>query len=82
MIFISQFFYFRIIYKFLNSQASLRLTIIAILRLVFTILARTLNSRGNEFANISENHVLANISESTVSRKVSARFSCKKANLF
>ena len=28
---------------------------------------RTLNSRGNQFANISENNVLANISESTVS---------------
>ena len=34
------------------------------------ILARTLNSRGIEFANISENYVLANISESTVTSKI------------
>ena len=33
---------------------------------MLTILARTLNSRGNEFTNISENLVLVNISESTV----------------
>ena len=33
---------------------------------MFLILARTLSSRGNEFANISENLVLTNISESTV----------------
>ena len=31
-----------------------------------SILARTLNSRGSEFANISENKILAKISESTV----------------
>ena len=31
-----------------------------------SLLARTLNSRGNQFANISENQVLANISGSTV----------------
>ena len=33
---------------------------------MFSILARTLNSPGSEFANISEKKVFANISESTV----------------
>ena len=33
---------------------------------MFSISARTLNLRGIEFANISENKVLANISESKV----------------
>ena len=33
---------------------------------MLSILARTLNSQGSEFANLSENNVLANISESTV----------------
>ena len=31
-----------------------------------SLLARTLNSRGNQFANIIENKVLANIARSTV----------------
>ena len=31
-----------------------------------TLLARTLNSRGNQFANYSENEILANITGSTV----------------
>ena len=50
--FISRIFYFRIISEFLNSRVSVN---------VFykinsdSLLARTLNSRGNRFANISEN---------------------------
>ena len=41
--------------------------------MTFGIIAITLNSRVTEFANISENYVLANISESTVSAAVSKR---------
>ena len=50
--FVSRIFYFRIISEFLNSRVSVH---------VFfnvysdSLLARTLNSRGNQFANISEN---------------------------
>ena len=50
--FISRIFYFQIISEFLNSRVSVR---------VFykvnsdSLLARTLNLRGNQFANISEN---------------------------
>ena len=68
VIFISQIFHLGNIHEFLNLRASIRLTKIAIYRLVFTISARTFNSRGNKFSNISENKVLANISESTVSQ--------------
>ena len=52
MTFISRIFNFRIISEFLNSRVSVN---------VFfkvnsdSLLARTLNSRGNQFANISEN---------------------------
>ena len=54
-----------------NSQGyiCIQLTNIAIQILVFTILVRTLNSRGNKFVNFSENYVLPNISESTVLEK-------------
>ena len=34
------------------------------------LLARTLNLRGNPFANVSENKVLVNISGSTVSNRM------------
>ena len=67
MIFISRIFYFRIISEFLNSRVSVH---------VFykvnsdCLLARTLNLRGNPFANTSENKVLVNISGSTVSNTV------------
>ena len=53
---------------FMNSRVSVILNQIAILIYVFSLLARTLNSQGNEFPNISENKVLANISESTVTK--------------
>ena len=66
MAFISRIFDFGIIHEFLNSRASAQLTPIAIYKQVLSILVRTLNSRGPEFAKISENKVLANISESTV----------------
>ena len=33
---------------------------------MFSVLAKTVNVRGNEFANISEKYVLANSSKSTV----------------
>ena len=68
MTFISRIFHFRIIRDFLNSRVSFQLTEIAtcIKEQVFRVLARTLNSRGTEFVNISENLALANISESTV----------------
>ena len=61
--FISRFFYFRIISEFLNSRVSVH-----VFYKVYSdsLLAKTLNSRGNQFANISENYVLANISGSTV----------------
>ena len=50
--------------KIFNDQCNLILS--------KSILVRTLNSRGSEFENISENEVLAKISESTVLR-VSAK---------
>ena len=52
VIFISQIFYFRINSEFLNSRVSVR-----VFYKVYSdsLLARTLNSRGNQFANISEN---------------------------
>ena len=50
--FISQIFYFSINSEFLNSQAGVH-----VFYKVYSdhLLARTLNSRGNHFANISEN---------------------------
>ena len=50
--FISRIFYLRIISEFLNSRVSVH-----VLYRVYSdsLLARTLNSRGNQFANISEN---------------------------
>ena len=48
-------------------RGTAQLTKIAILNQEISILARTLISQGPGFANISENKVLANISESTVS---------------
>ena len=50
--FISRFFYFRIISEFLNSRVSVH-----VFYKVYSdsLLARTLNSRGKQFANISEN---------------------------
>ena len=59
----SQIFCFRFISEFLISPASFHLYYKAY---SITLLARTLNLRGNQFANISENEVLANITESTV----------------
>ena len=55
MIFILQMFYFQIICEFLNSQASIQFTKIAISKYVFSLLPRTLNLPGNEFVNISDN---------------------------
>ena len=55
VIFISRIFHFRIIHEFLNSRVSMQLTKIVIQKKVYSILARTLNLRGNELANISEN---------------------------
>ena len=52
---ISRIFDFGIIMEFLNSRASNELIKIAIQNQVFSILVRTLNSRGTELANISEN---------------------------
>ena len=60
---ISRNFSFRIISEFLNSRASTRAVYKAYSN---SLLARTLFSRGNEFANINKNLVLANISEFTV----------------
>ena len=50
--FISRIFYFRIFSEFLNSRTSVH-----VFYKVYSdsLLARTLNSRGNQFANISEN---------------------------
>ena len=50
--FISRIFYLRIISEFLNSRVSVHVSY-----RVYSdsLLARTLNSRGNQFANISEN---------------------------
>ena len=50
--FISRIFYIRIISEFLNSRVSVH-----VFYKVYSdsLLARTLNSRGNQFANISEN---------------------------
>ena len=50
--FISRFFYIRIISEFLNSRVSVH-----VFYKVYSdsLLAKTLNSRGNQFANISEN---------------------------
>ena len=50
--FISRIFYLRIISEFLNLRVSVH-----VLYRVYSdsLLARTLNSRGNQFANISEN---------------------------
>ena len=50
--FISRIFYFRIISDFLNSRVSVH-----VFYKVYcdSLLTRTLNSRGNQFANISEN---------------------------
>ena len=52
MTFISRMFYIRIIGEFLNSQVSVHVSY-----KVYSdsLLARTLNSRGNQFVNISEN---------------------------
>ena len=52
MTFISRIFYFRIINEFLNLQVSVH-----VFYKVYndSLLARTLNSQGNQFANISEN---------------------------
>ena len=63
MTFISRIFYFRIISEFVNLRVTVQ-----IFYNVFSdsLLARILSSRGNKFANISENSVLANISRSTV----------------
>ena len=58
-----QIFCFQFISEFLISRASVHIYYKAY---SVTLLARTLNLRGNQFANISENEVLANISESTV----------------
>ena len=55
MAFISRIFHFQIISDFLDSRVSIQLTKIAIKKRVFRILARTLNSRGTKFANVSEN---------------------------
>ena len=55
MTFISRIFDFGIISEFLNSQVSIELIKTAILTQVFSILARTLNSRGTEFPKITEN---------------------------
>ena len=63
MTFISRMFYFQIISELLNSRVSVHVLNKADSD---SLLARTLNSRGNQFANISENKVLANISGSTV----------------
>ena len=55
MMFILQIFHFRKIREFLNSRAVFDYIKKAICNYLFSILARTLNSRGNEFMNISEN---------------------------
>ena len=60
MIFYSQFFYFRIISEFLNPGMSTLLVYNAFRN---SLLAKTLNLRDNEFANISRNKVLVNISK-------------------
>ena len=63
MTFISQVFCVRIISEFLNSRGSTR-TVNKTFS--YSLLARTLHSRGSKFANTSENEVLTNISEFTV----------------
>ena len=63
MTFISRIFDFRIISEFLNSRAS---TCAVYKAYNNSLLARTLFSRGIEFANISENWVLVKISGLTV----------------
>ena len=63
MTFISRIFDFRIISEFLNSRTS---TLAVYKAYCNSLIARTLFSRGNEFANISENYVLAKISGFTV----------------
>ena len=63
MTFISRIFDFRIIGEFLNSRTG---TCTVYKAYCNSLLARTLFSRGNEFANKSENKVLAKISGFTV----------------
>ena len=66
MAFIYGNFYFRIISEFLNSRVSVHVFLNVYSD---SLLARTLNSRGYQFANINENlKVLTNISGSTVSK--------------
>ena len=55
--------HFRIIIELLNARMSVHVFYKVY---IDSLLARTFNSRGNQFANISENSVLANISGSTV----------------
>ena len=52
MSFVSGIFYFQIISEFLNSRVSV-LVFYKVYN--YSLLARTLNSRGNQFANISKN---------------------------
>ena len=64
--FISRVFAFQNISEFLNSRASTS----AVYNVYSNFLiARTLFLRGDEFANISENYVVAKISEFTVFHK-------------
>ena len=63
MTFISRIFDFRIISETLNSRTRTHAVYIAYCN---SLLARTLFSRDNEFANISENLVLAKITGFTV----------------
>ena len=63
MTFISRIYNFRVICEYLNSRASM---LVVFKANGDSLLARTLNSRGNKFANIREIKVLANISELTV----------------
>ena len=57
----SRIFHFRIIREFLNLQTSTH----AVYKACKFLLVRTLNLRGIEFAKISGNYVLANISKFT-----------------
>ena len=54
-IFISRIFISRLIGEFLNSQASIQFIKIKLSKIVVFNISKTLNSQGNEFANISEN---------------------------
>ena len=65
MTFISRISYFQIISEVLNSQMSICVVFMAYCG---SLLARTLNSRGKEFANTCENNVLVNISLLTLLR--------------